>query len=433
MDTDLKDFIDWIDFKTISADIELTNNLPKNNDIGVTIKSAAADINTLHTFTTSGEPKTETHRMFEKSYRLKTNTHFDLDFMTVLKPSGYDNSTPGDEILTIKNVTPDTTYSLKGNVIVKFEWEKALIKPKGLNNKIGINDKYPKEPMKLDIFNKNNFLKKITPKEIAAYIFINSDISEKDYKPKLLADIKLEYKPKQQTSISYMDIIKENDKEISFIQLPDLSQEASYLFLSNASISKNNIDLKDVFEKQAETIRFSVNFNVNEMVITKTKFEEINKKANKSIIFNTDIIFDIPADIKVRETIKEKVFSIEDILLRNQTNENINKIMDSTREVNFVIKYKNQTGIKLNGEILNPDWVDENNNLKFNKLMELKEGENEISIKITKEEIDRIKQQNPFKLHINIIIPQSTQQFYKEGKLKFLTYIKIGTHIEKEF
>lgn len=431
LDTDLKDFVEWIDFKSISAYVELTNNLPQGNDIGVNLKSTAFDIDASHTFKTSGQSNTEKHTMFEKNYRLNTQNS-SLDFKAVLQPLGYDNSTTGDETLTIKNITPDTTYSLEGHAAVMFEWEKALIKPKD-SNKIGLNDKYPKEPMKLEIFNKNKFLGKIIPKETAAYIFLNSDIAEKDDKPKLLADIKLEYKPKEQVSFSSIDIIEENNKEVGFTKTPDLSQEASSASLSTASMSKNNIDLKDIFEKQAESIQFSVNFKVNEMIITKTKMLEIDQKADKSATFNTDIIFDIPSDIRVRETIKEKVFSINDILLRNQSDENINEIIDTTKEINFVMKYNNQTGISINGEISNPDWVDEKNNLKFTKLAELKQGEHEINIKITKEEIDKIKQQNPFKIDINLIVPKSTQQLYKDGKLKFMTYIKIGTHIEKEF
>lgn len=428
LDNELKDLVDWIEFKTVSADITFENSLPEGNDLGITLKSTAFDIDASHSFQAS---KTETHKIFEKQdYRLNIQNSA-LDFKAVLKPAGYDDS-PGNETLTIKNIEPNAAYLLSGKAVIRFEWEKILIKPKNSNN-IGLNAKYPEEPMKLEIFNENKFLGKILPKEIGAYIFLNSDIAEKGDKPKLLADIKLEYKPKEETSLSSIGIIEENGKDIGFTKTPDFSQDASYDSLSTASMSKNNIDLKDVFEQQAESIQFSVNFKVNEIIITKAKILEIDKKPDKSAAFNTDIIFDIPADIRIRETIKEKIFSIDDILLRNQSNETIDKIIDTTREINFVMKYNNRTGISISGEVSNPDWVDENNNLKFSKLLELKPGENEINIKITKEEIDKIKQQNPFKLDINLILPQSTQQIHKDGKVKFMSYIKIGTNIEKEF
>lgn len=430
LENDLKNFVEWIEFKNISADMTLTNNLPQGNDIGITLKSEAFDINNSHNFQSS---KTEKHTLFKKSsYRLETDKHSKLDFKASLKPSGYDNSTSGNETLTIKNIEPGKEYLLKGQADIKFEWEKILIKPKG-SNKIGIKDKYPETPIKLNIFNENKFLSKIAPKEIAAYIFLNSDLTEKDDKPKLLADIKLEYKPKGQTSVSSIGIIEENNKEVNFTNTPDLSQDTASETISTASMSKNNIDLKDFFQKEAESIQFAVNFNLNEIIIPKTKMEEIKQKPDKSAVFNTDVVLDIPFDITVRETINENILSIEDILSRNTNSyKDLNKLMDTTRELKLVIKYNNKTGLILLGEALNPNWLDKDGNPKFKKLLEIKQGEGEINIKITKDEIDEIKKQNPFKVDINLILNKSNQKLHKGGNLKFKTYIIIGTHIEQE-
>ncbi|UTC67929.1 MULTISPECIES: hypothetical protein [unclassified Treponema] len=426
--TDLKNLVDWIEFNSISADIELTNNLPKGNDINITIESPPIG-NGSHTFVTTDQNNTETYNMIKKdNYKLELGGLTQLDFTANLGfPESHTSANP--KILKLQNIKNKHTYSLGGKITVNFDWNKACIKPAQPNNTI--KSKIPKNPMILNIFKDNEYLDNIDPKPAAAYIYLNSNIIKMEDKPTLNTNIELLYKPKNETNFSHIDIIQNQSREVSFVEArPDFSEVSAYKTnFSKASLFNTDIDIKNIFAKKAAEMQFDVNSSLEKLIVSKKALEKNNGRAQ----FNIDIVFDIKADATLNRAITKKIISIKDIFSRKEANKNIDDIINKTKELELVIKYNNQLGINLKAEILNPDWK-ENGIHQFQKNILLKDGENEIKIKIPQNELQEIQKRIPFPIEVNIKFDNaSNQRLKKNGALNFSAYTVTNMDIIHEF
>lgn len=432
---DLKELVDWIKFKTISADIELTNNLPKENDITITISESPIGQG-YHTFTTTGENNTEKHTILKKeNHKLELAGLSELKFTAKLGLSGYDSSA-NPKTLTLKNIKNNTEYSLSGKISVNFDWNKACIKPKAPNNSIQNN--FPASPMTLDIFQKNDFLSKLAPKPAAAYIYLNSDLIKKEYKPEIKAAVKLEYKTDDEESKS-IDIIPDTStKPVSFVdRRPDFLATSSYkALIEKASLSNKNIAIKGIFENKAKEIRFTAEANLKKIIITKDALDKINKKAGSDkgkAEFNTDIVLDIQADATVNHNITKEIMFLPDILLRKEANNNNNAIINKLKDIELVINYNNQLGVNLTAEIYNTDWI-EGGIPQFKRTIELTQGRNEVKIKIPQTELQEIQNRNPFSITIELCLEKdSNQKLIKNGTLNFSAYTVTNMDMTYEF
>lgn len=431
---DLKDLVDWIEFKTISADIELTNNLPKENDITITISESPIG-HGYHTFKTKGENNTEKHTILKKeNHKLELAGLSGLNFTAKLGLSGYDSSA-NPKTLTLKNIKNNTEYSLRGKISVNFDWNKACIKPKAPNNSIENN--FPTSPMTLDIFQNNDILSKLAPKPAAVYIYLNSDLIKKEYKPEIQTNVKLDYKT--DTGVpKYIDIIQDTStKPVSFIDTrPDFLATSSYEdLLKKASFSNDNIPIKDIFENKAKEIQFTAKADLEKIIVTKDALDKINKKEGSDkdkAEFNTDIVLDIQADAKTTGDITKEVMSLPDILSRKEANNSNNDIINKIKDIELVINYNNKLGINLTAEIYNPDWK-ENGIPQFKKTIELKSGINEVKIKISKKEIEKI-QKELFPIKIDFRLKNgSNQKLIKDGTINFSAYTVTNMDITYEF
>lgn len=428
---DLKELVDWIEFKTISANIELTNNLPKGNDITINIDSTIG--NDTHTFKTKGENNTEKHKMLEKSnYRLNLTELSGLNFTAKLGLSGYDSSA-NPKTLTLKNITNNTEYSLRGKISVNFDWNKACIKPKAPNNSIENN--FPASPMTLDIFQNNDILSKLAPKPAAVYIYLNSDLIKKEYKPEIQTNVKLKYKPETSTSMTDINIINQDTaQEVAFVDTrPDFLAASSYEdLLKKASFSNDNIPIKDIFENKAKEIQFTAKADLKKIIVTKDALDKIEAENSNKAEFNTDIVLDIQADAKTTGDITKEVLSLPDILSRKEANNSNNDIINKIKDIELVINYNNKLGINLTAEIYNPDWK-ENGIPQFKKTIELKSGINEVKIKISKKEIEKI-QKELFPIKIEFRLKNgSNQKLIKDGTINFSAYTVTNMDITYEF
>lgn len=429
---DLKDLVDWIKFKTISADIELTNNLPKENDITITISESSIG-HGYHTFKTKGENNTEKHTILKKeNHKLELAGLSELKFTAKLGLSGYDSSA-NPKTLTLKNIKNNTEYSLSGKISVNFDWNKACIKPKAPNNSIQNN--FPDSPMTLDIFQNNDILSKLAPKPAAAYIYLNSDLIKKEDKPEIQTNVKIKYKPETSTSMTDIHIINQyTAQKVEFVDTrPDFSATYSYEdLLKKASLSNKNIAIKDIFENKAKEIQFNAKADLKKIIVTKDALNKIETENSNKAEFNTDIVLDIQADAKTTGDITKEVMSLPDILSRKEVNNNNNDIINKIKDIELVINYNNQLGINLTAEIYNPDWK-ENGIPQFKKTIELKSGINEVKIKISNKEIEKI-QKVLFPIKIKLHLKNgSNQKLIKNGTLNFSAYTVTNMDMTYEF
>ncbi len=426
---DLKDLVDWIEFKTISADIELTNNLPKGNDITINI-----DSNKIDTFetSTSTQNSQKIYHFTKKDYKLVLKNMTNLDFTAKLGLSGYDSSA-NPKTLTLKNIKNNTEYSLSGKVSVNFDWNKACIKPKAPNNSIQNN--FPASPMALDIFQKNDILSKLAPKPAAAYIYLNSDLIKNEDKPEIQTNVKIKYKPETSTSMTDINIINQDTaQEVAFVDTrPDFSATSSYEdLLKKASFSNDNIPIKDIFENKAKEIQFTAKADLKKIIVTKDALNKIETENSNKAEFNTDIVLDIQADAKTTGDITKEVMSLPDILSRKEVNNNNNDIINKIKDIELVINYNNQLGVNLTAEIYNPDWK-ENGIPQFKKTIELKSGINAVKIKISNKEIEKI-QKVLFPIKIELHLKNgSNQKLIKNGTFNFSAYTVTNMDMTYEF
>ena len=426
---DLKELVDWIKFKTISADIELTNNLPKGNDITINI-----DSNKIDTFetSTSTQNSQKIYHFTKKDYKLVLENMTNLNFTAKLGLSGYDSSA-NPKTLTLKNIKNNTEYSLSGKISVNFEWDKACIKPKAPNNSIQNN--FPDSPMTLDIFQNNDILSKLAPKPAAAYIYLNSDLIKNEDKPKIQTNVKIKYKPETSTSMTDIHIINQDTaQEVEFVDTrPDFSATSSYEdLLKKASLSNKNIAIKDIFENKAKEIQFTAKADLKKIIVTKDALNKIETENSNKAEFNTDIVLDIQADAKTTGDITKEVMSLPDILSRKEVNNNNNDIINKIKDIELVINYNNQLGVNLTVEIYNTDWI-EGGISQFKRTIELTHGRNAVKIKISNKEIDKIqKELFPIKIELHLK-NGSNQKLIKNGTLNFSAYTIANLDITYEF
>lgn len=414
LDADISTYIKEITLNPISIKANIKNKLPKDTDIKIKLDSEALNIHSglvqfkANPDSNEGQEKT----IFEESRTLAPTGA--LNIKATLKIKGYDQD---NKTLTLQNITPGSEYSFEGNATLKFDFEKAVIKPSGTN--LNINNAYP---INTGIFKNNEILSKMNPKPINAYIYIVSDLAGNDA-PILTTKVSLLY------STVTQKIIDETDKQIPFKPDPDFNHGE----IPEASINKESIDLKDIFNKKPEEIKFKIEMSLKEITITKDAIEKIKANDNKAA-FKTHALFDIPLTISVKDDITQTVFLINDILSR-KAGENISgpldQIVDTVKALNLIIDYTNKTGLKFDARIYNPEW-EEDGIFKFEKKLKLKDS-GPIHINLSKEEIHDIQKRTQFPIVIEVTLPKDSEINIKNGSLSFSAYTVARMDMNYEF
>ena len=322
-----------------------------------------------------------------------------MDVKALFAIAGYDYAA---KTLTLSNAVAGAEYSFGGNASVKFELDKAVIQPpSGVN----LNVQYS-YTIDTDIFSYEN-INKLTPKPVNAYIYIVSDLLGEDA-PRLTTKIDLKYGSTTET------IISKNNAQTPFVPEPDFS-DFNNKDIPKASIQQDSIDLKNAFESKPDQLEFKTDINVNEITITKNVIKKIKETNNAE--FNAHLITDVPLSVKVKagETPLAK----------------FNLAIDAIKELSLVIEYKNNTGIMFDARVYNPDWI-EDGNFKFEKKVKLSDN-GKIRLSLSKEEIQHIREQNPFPIKLEVMLPKDADISLKNGSLKFSAYTVADMNIVYEF
>ena len=156
-------------------------------------------------------------------------------------------------------------------------------------------------------------------------------------------------------------------------------------------------------------------------------------KETNNAEFNAHLITDVPLSVKVKDDIVEGI-SIEDILARKSgetTLDKFNLAIDAIKELSLVIEYKNNTGIMFDARVYNPDWI-EGGNFKFEKKVKLSDN-GKIRLSLSKEEIQHIREQNPFPIKLEVMLPKDADISLKNGSLKLSAYTVADMNIVYEF
>ena len=397
----------------ISANIK--NKLPNGTDIKIKLESTALNIQTEFTKfdakpnDNAGEEKT----LFDGAITFTPSTNLDVKALFAI--AGYDYAT---KTLTLSNVIAGAEYSFGGSASVKFDLDKAVIQPpSGVN----LNVQYS-YTIDTDIFCYEN-INKLKPKPVNAYIYIVSDLLGEDA-PRLTTKIDLKYGSTTET------IISKDNAQTPFVPEPDFS-DFNNKDIPKASIQQDSIDLKNAFESKPDQLEFKTDINVNEITITKNVIKKIKETNNAE--FNAHLITDVPLSVKVKDDIVEGI-SIEDILARKSgetTLDKFNLAIDAIKELSLVIEYKNNTGIMFDARVYNPDWI-EGGNFKFEKKVKLSDN-GKIRLSLSKEEIQHIREQNPFPIKLEVMLPKDADISLKNGSLKLSAYTVADMNIVYEF
>ncbi|UTY26118.1 hypothetical protein [Treponema denticola] len=409
---DIKNYIEEITLDPISIKATIKNKL--SADIGIKLESSALNIHQTEFTQFTANPTNDTPQekdIFKGKSTLILNTTPSLDINVNINIEGY-NST--DKTLTLYNITPGAEYSFEGEATLKFELGKVVIKPLGTN--LNIANTYT---INTDILKNNEILSKISPKPITAYIYLVSDLSDKEA-PFLTTKINLEY------GSTTKEIIDKSNEQTPFVSDPIFINN-----IPNASIKQDSIDLGNIFESKPETIKFKINMSLNKLTVTKDIINKIKK--DKKAEFKAHALLDIPLAVTIKNDIVEEM-SINDLLSR-KAGDNIsgpfNQAIDSIKELNLIIEYTNNTGLTLDARIYNPEWKD-GSIFKFEKKLKLKD-KGPIHINLSKEDIQNIMKKNPFPIKIEVKIPKDSNIDIKNGSFNFSAYTVANMDINYEF
>lgn len=408
---DIKNYIEEITLDPISIKATIKNKLPA--DIGIKLESSALNIHQTEFTQFTANPTNDTPQekdIFKGKSTLILNTTPSLDINVNINIEGY-NST--DKTLIFYNITPGA-YSFEGKANVNFELGKAVIKPLGVN--LNIANTYT---INTDILKNNEIFSKISPKPVNAYIYIVSDLSDKE-EPFLTTKIDLEY------NSTTKRIIDKSNEQTPFVPEPTFNNN-----IPEASIKQDSIDLENIFESKPETIKFKININLNKLTVTKGVINKIKKDKKAELIAHA--LLDIPLAVTIKNDIVEEM-SIKDLLSR-KAGDNIsgpfNQAIDSIKELNLIIEYTNNTGLTLDARIYNPEWKD-GSIFKFEKKLKLKD-KGPIRVNLSKEDIQNIMKKNPFPIKIEIKIPKDSSIDIKNGSFNFSAYTVANMDITYEF
>ncbi|KLO20953.1 hypothetical protein [Marinitoga sp. 1155] len=387
-----KDLLNSITFTGTSAiNIDWNNELPVGINVSIKIPEFGID----DTFVMENS-NTHEVSLTDKTIDLDNPLNFEFE----ASPANYDET---NNIITINisnpsnYLTPGNTYTLSATINLDYKLD-ASVKP------------------------------------------INKDIiPESD-------PLNFEIPISEDTTLTLNDIDIEGFNAKIIGTIPDsLVNENNYITLIATYTVNNTVETTTTDVVFDET---SINKDITEFLKTVLKGENVymaikSSDLNVSLEDLSNFVFDfkidltIPLSFKLLKNENLEIIKIEgkdDILGRKEGDDEsdlpLDVVIGNQGELVLHLKYDNTTGLtpglKITGKNKNGTFL-------YEKDIELENGVNELIIKFTKDDIDKIINNNPYYIDfIGYIPPDKTQEFRSGGELKLNAWIEVVTDINAD-
>lgn len=428
---DLKKWVKLIHFTDLSIQLNLENNLPADNDVEINVSSKSFDIN---------ETKLFKSNLAENAVIKKTNFDFEpkkignMDFSVKVK---FQNYSGADNIITIKNIEIGKEYSFGGNFTIKPNWEYAVINPGDMGRFTG---SFPAEENRyLELGSLSELIKNgLTFEGLKARLYLNSDflggkgnkLTGKMYFSYIDENTGLEGK-------SFLAGTENSEDEFRFVKaLPEefyADTAKTYIeYTGSIPDSSKEMDISQILKPKQKNIKFFYDISLSELRIYETDIKNFMTEEKKAKL-SADILLEIPFIIKAdKDIVLKTINGKQDILNRSgsETDKISEKTVQFIKELELKIKYKNRIGIGVKAQLINKT---NSGNPQFIKDINLQNTEDEkvVSLLLDKNDITYIKNQYPFIMDIQIILPAGRHSFKRGKEIEIKPFLRMALAIDE--
>lgn len=428
----LKEWVREIDISALKIDLTMDNQLPTDNNIGVTISSTAfglsepAPANQV-TFP-AGSKNTKTIQKNDFTFKPADVEGGKIDMKTKISfPGGYDQA---NKILTIKNVTPGKKISMGGELKLTIDWTRATITPKTSNTLTGT---FPKEGAtdlsKIKEFTKGN----MKFKDVNLYIYANSEIL-KGKTNKIKGKIYAEYTKEGARKYEYiLGSNASDDTGLSDIQFREQLPDSFYNRdktkpytgkLPEASIKQ---DISKILNAAPNDLKINYEIKLEEIEITPN---DLTNTSNQKM--NLDLLLEIPLKINFDKDTDILTITDNDSLssISQAQGDPVNEVMNAVRNIKMHIEYENRTGLQLAAKVI---FKNKGGTNILEKELKMLNGNNNLTLEINAEEAEKLKKQENLLTEFKIMLPKGDYTLTNGSSLKLKAHISSKLDINKEF
>ncbi|UTC63491.1 hypothetical protein E4O05_06300 [Treponema sp. OMZ 787] len=424
----LKEWVREIDISALKIDLTMDNQLPPDNNIGVTISSTAFGLSeSTVTFPAVGK-NTETIQKNGFTFEPAAVTSGKIDMKTKITfPGGYDQA---NKILTIKNVAPGQKISMGGELKLTIDWNSAKITPKTSNTLKGT---FPKEGAtdlsKIKEFTKGN----MKFKDVNLYIYANSEIL-KGKTNKIKGKIYAEYTEEGASHSKYiLGSDASDDTGLSDIQFKEQLPDSFYNRdktkpytgeLPTASITQ---DISEILNAAPNDLKIKYEIKLEEITI---KPNDLTNTSNQKM--NLDLLLEIPLKINFDKDTDILTITDNDSLssISQAQGDPVNEVMNAVRNIKMHIEYENRTGLQLAAKVI---FKNKGGTNILEKELKMLNGNNNLTLEINAEEAEKLKKQENLLTEFKIMLPKGDYTLTNGSSLKLKAHISSKLDINKEF
>ncbi|KLO23056.1 hypothetical protein X275_04180 [Marinitoga sp. 1197] len=423
---------------TLTANIELKNpkiryakiqtdeNLNTNNTQTIEFPSEAKDLLNSITFTGTSAINIEWNNELPVGINVSIKIpEFDIDDTFVME-----NSNTHEVSLTDKTIDLDKPLN--------FEFEASPANYDDTNNIVTINISDP-----------TNYLTLGSTYTLSATINLDYklDASVKPISKDIIPEsdpLNFEIPISKDTTLTLNDIdINGFDAKIIGTIPDSLVNENNYITLIATYTVNNTIETTTTDVVFDET---SINKDITEFLKTVFKGENVYMAIKSSdlnvsledlsnFVFDFNIELTIPLSFTSTKDINLVTINGEKDILGRKPGENkseipIEPLIGGNGKLILHLNYNNTTGLTPGLKLIGKN---ENNQELYEKIIQLKSGENSISIEFTKTDIDKILNNNPYYIDFTGYIPANKlQQFMDSGILDINAWVEVQTDVNAD-
>ncbi|SHE60154.1 hypothetical protein SAMN02745164_00773 [Marinitoga hydrogenitolerans DSM 16785] len=388
--SEAKDLLNSITFVgTSNINVEWNNELP----VGINVSVKIPEFSIADTFTMK-DNNSHTISLTNKTIDLDSPLNFDFE----ASPANYDDT---NNIVTINisdqanYLTLGSTYTLSATINLDYELDASI------------------KPISKDIIPESDPLNFEIPISEDTTLTLN-DIDIEGFNAKVTGTI-----PDSLVNVNnYITLIA------TYTVNNTVESTTTDIIFNNTSINK---DITDFLKTVLKGSNVYMSIKSNDISLS---LDDLS-----NFVFDFNIELTIPLAFTSTKDINLVTINGEKDILGRKPGENnseipIDPLIGDNGKLILHLNYNNTTGLTPGLKLIGKN---ENNQELYEKIIQLKSGENSISIEFTKTDIDKILNNNPYYIDFIGYIPANkSQQFMNSGTLDINAWVEVQTDVNAD-
>lgn len=418
----LIDWVDSINFDEVGVEFSITNNLPVDNPMEISLSSTAFGIVAGTPISIPSNGVTTTAAFTRTPFTLVPDTvgdsnidgKRDLDFQVTLVPESYD----GTSEMTLYNIIPGTSLSLTGTATLVADWTTATVTPNsaGSGSYSGtFPSNNPADALDLGLL-KDYLGDNIDFATIPGYFYLSG--------PNASMDVNVAAKYTDPVNgAANVPLINETGLAVAATG-PTLPAVGVDVVTTPWLAGGTGFALEDVLNAKPSDLTFAYDIDVGTFVVNKADGGTTQLRAELVLILPLSLVAGTGASIDLAKSIPTG-----DLFGRSATSDNkaINDALKSLSSMTLRLEIDNSTG--LGGDAKFGDKLAGLNE----KTLSLAQGLSSRVITLNRADIDYIVGQIPFEPTLRVDLPDPTYSLRRGGGLTAKIKVSSTTNIDQTF